>query len=226
MNTDIVESRRCDSRSLLAGCLALLVAACGAASGTDRIEVDAGTTLTANLDQELSTATASKGDAVSATVTAPVTGEDGAVLIPSGARLQGEVTGVRDEGSREKPAYLAVQFDQLEVRGSTVSIDSSEVVEVNPAIESETHDEAAKIGGGAAAGAILGGLITGEAEGAVAGGIVGAAAGTAITLGTAHQHAYLPRGSRVRVELKHTLAVPAPSEETGGQTAQSGEGSG
>lgn len=217
-----METARFDARNLLAALLAVLVAGCSAASGTDRVEVARGTTLTGTLDQELSTKTASKGDAVSATVTAPVRDEEGTVLIPSGARLHGSVTGVRDEGTEEKPAYLAVQFDELEVRGSTVGIDSSEVVEVNPAIESEPHDEAAKIGGGAAAGAILGGLITGEAEGAIAGGIVGAAAGTAITLGTAHKHAYLPRGSRVRVELKHELAVPASSEESSGSSGESG----
>ena len=213
------ETTRLGARTLSVALLAAFVAACGIAAGTDRVEVAPGTTLTATLDQELSTKTASEGDAISATVTAPVSSEDGTVLIPSGARLHGEVTGLRDEGSREKPAYLALRFDELEVRGSTISIDSSEVVEANLAVESETHDEAAKIGGGAAAGALLGGLISGEAEGAVAGGLVGAVAGTAITLGTAHQHAYLPRDARIRVRLEHALSVPAPSESDTEETS-------
>lgn len=211
------------SNTVLCGVVAAAVAGCGIAAGVDRMEVPSGTTITATLDQGLTTEAASVGDAVTATVSAPVTAEDGSVLVPSGARLRGEVTGVRDEGSEEKPAFLALRFDELEVRGSTVTLDSARLVEANPAVESETHDEVAKIGGGAAAGALLGGLISGEAEGAVAGGIVGAVAGTAITLGTAHQHAYLPRGSRVRVELRRSIQVPAPSEEDEG-TAEASEG--
>lgn len=199
----------------LALLLAAAVAACGIASAADRVEVPANTTITASLDQELATTSSARGDAVSATVSAAVTDESGATLIPADAKLRGRVTGVRDEGSREKPAYLAIRFDELEVRGTTVSLDSARVVEANPVVDSETHDEAAKIGGGAAAGALLGGLISGEAEGAVAGGLVGAVAGTAITLGTAHQHAYLPRGSRVRVELRRSVQVPAPSRDDG-----------
>lgn len=202
-----------EGRAIPSVLVALALAACGIASGADRVEVASGTVLTATLDQELTTKASSEGDPVTATVTAPVTGEGGAVLVPAGAKLHGEVTGVRDEGDRERPAYLAIRFDRLETRGSTVSLDSARLIEANPAVESETHDEVAKIGGGAAAGALLGGLISGEAEGAVAGGLVGAVAGTAVTLGTAHQHAYLPRGSRVRVELRRPIEVPAASEE-------------
>lgn len=218
-----MNSAKSSWRAVLSGVAAVGVAACGVAAGADRMEVPSGTTVTATLDQELTTKSSSRGDPVTATVTAPVSGGDGSVLIPAGAKLHGEVTGVRDEGSQEKPAFLAIQFDELELRGSTVSLDSARLVEANPAVESETHDEVAKIGGGAAAGALLGGLISGEAEGAVAGGLVGAVAGTAVTLGTAHQHAYLPRGSRVRVELLQSIQVPAPPEEDeSAETAETG----
>lgn len=48
--------------------------------------------------------------------------------------MAGRVGCARDEGSREKPAYLAIRFDELEVRGTTVSLDSARVVEANPVV--------------------------------------------------------------------------------------------
>lgn len=73
---------------------------------------------------------------------------------------------------------------------------------------------AALVGGGTAAGALLGALVSGgEAAGTVAGAAVGAAAGTAITLGTKHQHAYLPEGSRIGLRVTEKTMVPRPGDD-------------
>lgn len=190
-----------------------LAALAGCAAGAEELPVASGTEFSATLDQRLSTKGASAGDAFTATVAADVVDDEGRVVIPAGATLHGEITDLRDEGSEENPAYLQVAFNSVEVRGGSVPL-SAEVTDVNPRTASETHDEAAKIGGGAAAGALLGALVSGgDAGGTVAGAAVGAAAGTAITLGTAHQHAYLPAGSRIGVRLTESTKVPAPEEE-------------
>lgn len=191
--------------------LAALAAGCGATA--EDVPVASGTEFTATLDQRLSTKANTEGDAFTATVASDVVNDEGQVVIPEGATLHGEITAVRDEGSEEEPAYLQVAFGDVEMRGASVPL-SAEVVDVNPRRESETHDEAAKIGGGTAAGALLGALVSdGDAAGTVAGAAVGAAAGTAITLGTAHQHAYLPEGSRIGVRLTEQTRVPAPEED-------------
>lgn len=204
-------TRRRIRESRLLGVLPLLafLAGCGV---TAEVPVDSGTEFSASLDQRLSTKGASAGDAFSATVASDVVNDEGQVVIPEGAKLHGEITDLRDEGSEEKPAYLQVEFRSVELRGASVPL-SAEVTAVNPRVDSETHDEAAKIGGGTAAGALLGALVSGgDAAGTVAGAAVGAAAGTAITLGTAHQHAYLPEGSRIGVRLTEETMVPPPED--------------
>ena len=204
---------RVTRETVLAASLSVLVVLAGCAAGAEELPLATGTELSAELDQPLSTKEASAGDAFTATVASDVVDDQGRVLIPAGATLHGEITDLRDEGSEEKPAYLQVQFTSVEVRGGSVPL-TAEVTDVNPRTESETHDEAAKIGGGAAAGAVLGALVSGgDAGGTVAGAAVGAAAGTAITLGTAHQHAYLPQGSRIGVRLTEETKVPAPEDD-------------
>lgn len=193
--------------------LALVAAACG---GPGSVEVPAGTELSATLDQDLSTKQQGAGDAFTATVAADVSGPDGTVLIPKGATLHGQVTAVRDEGSSDEPAYIQVAFEDLAMRGASTPV-TAEVTSVQLRRESETHDEAAKIGGGAAIGGLLGALVSGgDAGGTVAGAAVGAATGTAITLGTAHQHAYLARGSTIGVRLTEAAQVPAPGDDEQG----------
>lgn len=191
----------------------LIAAALVGCSATAELPVPSGTEVSATLDQRLSTKANSAGDAFSATVRSDVVDEEGRVLIPAGATLRGTVTSVRDEGSEEKPAYIQLKLETVEVRGAAVPM-TGEVTRVEPRRESETHDEAAKIGGGTAAGALLGALVSGgDAAGTVAGAAVGAAAGTAITLGTAHQHAYLPKGSGIGVRITEQTMVPPPDEE-------------
>lgn len=190
-----------------------LIAVLAGCSATAELPVPSGTEISATLDQRLSTKDNASGDSFSATVASDVVDEEGRVLIPSGATLRGKITAVRDEGTEEEPAYLQLQLQNVEVRGASVPM-TAEVTRVEPRRRSETHDEAAKIGGGTAAGALLGALVSGgDAAGTVAGAAVGAAAGTAITLGTAHQHAYLPAGSGIGVRINEETMVPPPEEE-------------
>ncbi len=60
-------------------------------AGAGNDQVPAGTELHAVLDAPLSTKTAKPGDRFTATITQPVRGASGAVLIPAGARVEGEV---------------------------------------------------------------------------------------------------------------------------------------
>lgn len=180
-------------------------------TGGPSVTLDAGTRIQADLQQELSTRGSSEGDEFRATVVASVTRGD-TVVVPSGAILHGVVTAVqsRSEGTA---AVLTLDFTSLEVRGEERPI-SARLVAANPEerSNSSTAEDAAKVGLSAAAGAILGKVVTGEDEGVVVGGAAGAAAGTAIVLGNKESWAVLPAGSRITVELTGPHQVPVPAD--------------
>jgi hypothetical protein len=67
--------------------------------------------------------------------------------------------------------------------------------------------DAAAIGGGAAAGAVLGEII-GDRPGL--GAVIGGAAGTGVVLGTKGKELTLPAGTRIRFELRDPLRVDVP----------------
>jgi outer membrane lipoprotein SlyB len=83
------------------------------------------------------------------------------------------------------------------------------ITEANPSTRgrSGTGEKAAKIGGGAVVGGILGVLIGGNATGAIIGGVAGAAAGTAIALGTEDVDAVLEEGSEMTLRIDEPLTV-------------------
>jgi hypothetical protein len=68
-------------------------------------------------------------------------------------------------------------------------------------------EQAATIGVGAAAGAILGQVIGRDREATLAGAAIGAAAGTAIALGTADVDAVMPAGGRMVIRLDSPISV-------------------
>ncbi len=76
-------------------------------------EVGAGTEIHAALDTPLSSKTAKPGDRFTATVSDPVRANNGAVVIPTGARVEGEVAEAEDEKTltalKDKPK-LSLRF--------------------------------------------------------------------------------------------------------------------
>lgn len=186
-------------------------AACqpGGASEEDMVTVPSGTAFSLTLQQDLSTEKSSEGDQFTAT-TASDWSQEGRVVVPAGATVHGRVTAVQKAGDG-KPAAIKLDFDRLEVAGESYDI-QARLTSANPVTRSRTKDEGKKIGGGAAAGAVLGAIISGEPEGAVIGAAAGAAAGTAVTLGTKETNAYLPKGSKIGVELTEGVQVLPPEE--------------
>lgn len=169
-----------------------------------RVTIASGTVIPATLDGEISTRTATAGDSFSATVSAPVL-EGRTVLIPQGATLRGEVTGVQKKSGDQK-AGLALAFRTITIEGEPYTLEAS-LAAITPKTEREMKDEGKKIGGGAAAGGLLGAIIGGDAKGAVIGAAAGAAAGTAVTLVTREEHAVLPAGTAMELRLEESLEV-------------------
>ena len=89
-------------------------------------EVGAGTEIHAALDTPLASKTAKPGDRFTATVSDPVRANNGAVVIPAGARVEGEVAEAEDEKTqialKDKPK-LSLRFrDVVLPTGQTVPL--------------------------------------------------------------------------------------------------------
>ncbi len=173
----------------------------------EEVGVAQGTQLVVTLNQELSTKNNAVGDVWSATVQEPIT-KGRRVIIPAGAKVVGEVTAVQESKGSGQPAVLKLTVDELSFDGQRYPIKAS-VIEANPETKGRqsTGEKAAKIGGGGALGAIVGGVISGSATGAIIGGAIGAAAGTAITLGTEDVDAVLPKGSVMKLQVDRRFTV-------------------
>lgn len=142
-------------------------------------------------------------DRVEARVTRDVRVGD-RVAIPAGSVVQGSVMEVERGGKVKERARLGIRFHTVVLAdGSRVSIRTDSVVREGA---SPTKESAAKIGGAAVGGAILGAIL-GGGKGAVIGGSVGAAGGTAATMAGGRNAAVLPAGTTVSVRVQQPVTV-------------------
>jgi len=163
----------------------------------ERVSIPAGTQLSLLLETPISSATSHAGDRVEARVER-ATSEDGRVLLPGGTLLRGHVLDAQPSGRVSGKARVIVAFDQIVVRGHAQRLDTTEI----EAVAGDSHGrDAAIIGGGTAAGAIIG-AIAGGGKGAGKGAIIGGLAGAGAVLGTKGKEIEVPAGSRWTVRVK------------------------
>lgn len=155
------------------------------------------------IERTISSETARVEDRVEARVTRDVRVGD-RVAIPAGSIVQGSVAEVERGGKVRERARLAIRFHTVVLgNGSRLSIKTDSVVREGT---SPTKESAAKIGGAAVGGAILGAIL-GGGKGAIIGGATGAAGGTAATMAGDRNPAVLPVGSTVSVRMQQPVTV-------------------
>jgi type IV secretory pathway VirB10-like protein len=167
--------------------------------------VPAGTVLEVEMLDTISSEHSHIGDTFRARVSGNVRA-DGRVAIPNGSEVMGEVTEAVPLRKVGGQARLAVRFTDLVLPdGTTVPIDASFV----QSGRNETGKDAATIGGGAAAGAILGRILSkgDRGKGGVIGALIGAAAGTAIASRTPGEPVTLAAGSVVDLRLEGSVRI-------------------
>lgn len=146
-----------------------------------RVTVPAGTTIPLQLGSAVTTKTAKVGDGFDTRVTQDIV-VDGKTAIPAGSRVRGTVSQVYS-GSKNiggQPS-ITLEFNQLLLAdGQVVPISG----QLKQAGRSDKGMDAAKIGGGALAGAVLGHQVDGGGAGKIIGGILGAGAGAAAAKNT------------------------------------------
>lgn len=168
-----------------------------------------GTQLEVTLDNAIGTKVNKVGDTFTATVQNAVVAQDGQTAVPSGSKIYGSVTGLQDRTNPTETAVIKLAFSRLEMNGRSVPFEARVTATNLQTTGGDTRNETLKKAGiGAAAGAVLGAVLSGgELSKILVGGALGAAAGTAISLGTGETEAVLPAGSRMTLQTTQTVAL-------------------
>lgn len=171
------------------------------------VVIDAGTLLTVTIDQTVSSKTNNKGDSFAASLAAPIS-VGGVTVVPTGTRAKGTVLQADSAGRVKGGAVLALTLDSITVNGQPYSIQTSEFEET---IKGRGKRTAIGAGGGAAFGAIVGGL-AGGGKGAAIGALAGGGAGTAGTAFTGKRDITIPAETRLHFKLTAPLTIQPPAQ--------------
>jgi len=164
--------------------------------------IPAGTTLTVRLGQAVGSKISRPGETFTATLAAPVE-VGGKTVIPSGAEARGTVTDAKPLGRFKGGAVLQIKLNSISVNGSEHAIETSAVTRAEKGKGKRT---AVMAGGGAAVGALIGGL-AGGGKGAAIGALAGGGAGTAGAAYTGNKDVVLPAESAVSFKLETALEL-------------------
>jgi len=175
----------------------------------DARSLPSGTTIDARLDREIGTKVSKVGDEFTATVTNAVVAQNGATVVPAGAKIHGRVTALDNSDHVGEPAAIKVEFDRLSMHGNSYPFNAKVTATNLETRGGDTRQETLKKAGvGAAAGAVLGAVLSGgDLDKILLGGALGAAAGTVISLGVGDVEAVLPAGTRMTLQTTRTVAL-------------------
>jgi hypothetical protein len=180
--------------------------------------VNAGQVMRVRMNQTITSATARVGDQFATTVVVPVYAS-GIEVIPAGSEIVGRVVAVDRASRKSKAGTIGVHFVSLRlptgitraINGDLTDVAANNVTADN---EGEVSGRSAMkrnvvfIGGGAAAGALIG-AIAGGGKGAGIGALVGGGLGTAGAVFSKGNEAVVKSGTEFGVVLNQTLSLPA-----------------
>jgi hypothetical protein len=149
--------------------------------------IPAGTHIPVRIGQEISSGTAKVGDHFEATLTHDLV-VGGKTIAKAGSPARGKVTLAKSSGRLHAPGQISIRLTSVQAEGKTVPISTGSY---HLEGKSHTKSNATKIGGGAAVGALIGG-IAGGGKGAAIGAGAGGAAGTGVAAATGKEEAVIP----------------------------------
>ncbi len=168
------------------------------------VTIPSGTSLAVTLDSSVGSDTSRIEDAVSAHLSRAVS-VGGETVLPTGSRVSGVVTDATRSGKVKGLAHVAVRFnavvparDDVKYRMTTATVQRT--------AEATKKKDAAKIGGAAAGGALIG-AIAGGGKGALIGTAIGGGAGTAVVMSTRGEEVHLVKGSVLTLKLSEPLTI-------------------
>lgn len=174
---------------------------------TSATSLAAGTSLTAATTAEIRSNKNKVGDTVMAKIANDVKDNSGHVVIPAGSEVALKVTAIKEsENKSDSTGTLTLQPTSVTINGQSYPL-SAKIEHVGSKLEGRKTGagDIAKVGGGAAAGAILGRVIGGSAKGAVIGGVIGGAVGTQRAVETKDRDVVVPAGTSVTLVLDESF---------------------
>jgi len=167
------------------------------------IVVPIGTTLVVKVGQALSSKTSQTGQTFLATLAQPVS-IGGIAAIPARSTASGTVLTAKAKGKIKGEAELSLALTSVTVRGHTYKIQTDALSNTSKGKGKRT---AATTGGGAAGGALIGG-IAGGGKGAAIGALVGGGAGLLGGAATGNKQIEVPVESALSFQLSAPLTLP------------------
>jgi len=177
-------NRKCVAFLVVISCLIVTAPVAAQRRSNAETLVPAGTAIRVRMIDSLNSESIKAGQTFRGTLEQPIAAS-GKLIYPKGADVTGTVVAAHASGRLSGPGVLELILTS--VRSGSYSTQMN-VQPIRIQGESHTKSNVTKIGGGAAAGAILGAL-TGGGKGAAIGAGVGAAAGTGVAAATGKKEA-------------------------------------
>jgi len=166
------------------------------------VTLPAGTQLGLTLQTSVASDTSKIEDPVRATLRRDVV-RDELTVLPAGTPITGSVVAVERSGKVKGVASLSLRFTTLVVDDERYELTASSV---SRQAQSTKKKDAAKVGIGTGAGAVIGAIV-GGGKGAAIGAGVGAAGGTGYVMSTRGEEVRLASGTSVSITLSEPLTV-------------------
>ena len=168
-----------------------------------QVTLTAGTLIIARTVEGLSSDRNQAGDGFTATLDAPLV-VDGLVIAERGAHLEGKIVQADKAGRVKGVSDLAIELTQITTSdGQRVPIETESFRKHG---QTSKGEDAAKVGGGAALGAIIG-AIAGGGKGAAIGTAAGGAAGAGTVAATRGKAVAIAPETRISFRLKNTVTI-------------------
>jgi hypothetical protein len=194
----------------VAGVLAVGLATSAMAQGPsvkDAKTLSKGTKISATTQDPISSSKNKIGDEVSATINDDVKDANGNVIFPAGSNAKVKIIDIKPADDKNKDGALALQVSSVKTNTQNFTITATSDTVATESKKPGWTSDTKKLGIGAAAGAVVGGLATGNLRGAIAGGLIGAAGGAVVTHEMNGKEVVVKQGTKIDFKLEEPVQV-------------------